>query len=141
MKKIAKLSFFYSMLGMFLGLFYREFTKINEFTGETVLGGLHTHVLVLGVFFLLILLGLEKGFGLTKSKKFNKFFITYNVGLLLSVIMMAIRGVIEVLDLEISSTIDSSISGFAGLGHITMTIAYILFFLMLLSRIKEIENK
>lgn len=50
MKKIAKLSFFYSMLGMLLGVFYREFTKINDFTGKTVLGGLHTHVLVSGVF-------------------------------------------------------------------------------------------
>jgi len=141
MKKIARLSFFYSMLGMFLGLFYREFTKMNNFTGETSLAVLHTHVLVLGVFFLLILLGLEKGFELTKNEKFNRFFITYNVGLLLSVIMMAIRGVIEVLNLEVSSMIDSMISGFAGLGHITMTIAYILFFLMLLNRIKEIENK
>ena len=36
MKRIAKLSFFYSMLGLFLGAFYREFTKINAFTGKTV---------------------------------------------------------------------------------------------------------
>ncbi len=50
MRKIAKLSFFYSMLGMFLGVFYREFTKLNDYTGETVLNGLHTHVLVLGCF-------------------------------------------------------------------------------------------
>lgn len=72
MKKIAKLSFFYSMLGMLLGVFYREFTKINDFTGKTVLGGLHTHVLVSGVFFFLIVLLLEKSFELTKDKKYNK---------------------------------------------------------------------
>ena len=121
--------------------FYREFTKINGFTEETVLSGLHTHVLVSGVFFLLILLLLEKTFELTKNKKFNLFFITYNIGLLLSVIMMAIRGCVQVLNLEISTMIDSSISGIAGLGHIIMTIAYILFFLILLNRINDVDNK
>jgi hypothetical protein len=141
MKKIAKLSFFYSMLGMLLGVFYREFTKINGFTEKTVLSGLHTHVLVSGVFFLLIVLLLEKSFELTKNKNFNKFFITYNIGLLLSVIMMAIRGCAEVLNLEISSMIDSSISGIAGLSHIIMTIAYILFFLILLNRINDVNSK
>lgn len=80
MKKIAKLSFFYGILGMLLGVFYREFTKINGFTEQTVLGGLHTHILVSGVFFFLIVLLLEKSFELTKDKKFNKFFITYNIG-------------------------------------------------------------
>lgn len=139
MKKIAKLSFFYGMLGMLLGVFYREFTKINGYTQETVLSGLHTHVLVLGVFFLLIVLLLEKSFELTKNKKFNKFFITYNIGLILSVIMMAIRGCVEVLNLEISTMIDSSISGIAGLSHIIITIAYILFFLILLNRINDVE--
>jgi len=129
------------MLGLLLGVFYREFTKLNSFTGETVLGGLHTHVLVLGTFFFLIVLLLEKSFALTKNKKFNMFFITYNIGLLLTVIMMAIRGCVEVLNLDISSMIDSSISGIAGLGHIIMAIAYILFFLILLNRINNVDNK
>jgi hypothetical protein len=141
MKKIAKVSFFYCMLGMLLGVFYREFTKINGFTEETVLSGLHTHVLVLGVFFLLILLLLEKSFELTKNKNFNKFFLTYNIGLLFSVIMMAIRGCVEVLNLKISTMADASISGIAGLGHIIMTIAYILFFLILLNRINDVDSK
>jgi hypothetical protein len=141
MKRIAKLSFFYSMFGLFLGAFYREFTKMNGFTGKTVLSGLHTHVLVSGVLFLLIVLLLEKNFELTKNKKFNKFYITYNIGLLLSVVMMAIRGCIEVLGLEVSTMIDSSISGIAGLSHIILTIAYILFFLILLNRINDVENK
>mgnify|MGYP000880853203 CR=1 FL=1 len=141
MKRIVKLSFFYSMLGLFLGAFYREFTKMNGFTGKTVLSGLHTHVLVLGAFFFLIVLLLEKSFEITKGKNFNKFFLTYNIGLLITVIMMAIRGCIEVLNLEISTMIDSSISGIAGLGHIIITIAYILFFLILLNRINKADNK
>ena len=141
MKRIAKLSFFYSMLGLFLGAFYREFTKMNGFTGKTVLSGLHPHVLVLGAVFFLIVLLLEKSFELTKNKNFNKFFIIYNIGLLLTVIMMAVRGCIEVLNLEISTMIDSSISGVAGLGHIIITIGFILFFLILNNRIKDADNK
>lgn len=127
------------MLGLLLGVFYREFTKYNDFTGETVLSGLHTHVLVLGTFFFLIVLLLEKSFEVTKNKKFNIFIITYNIGLLLTVIMMAIRGCVEVLNLGISAMVDSSISGIAGIGHIIMAIAYILFFLLLLDRIKDAE--
>lgn len=137
MKGIVKLSFFYSILGLFLGAFYREFTKFNSFTGQTVLSSVHPHVLVLGTFFLLIVLLLEKFFELTKNKKFNIFFITYNIGFLLTVIMMAIRGCIEVLNLEISTMMNSLISGIAGLGHIIITIAYILFFLILLNRIND----
>lgn len=141
MKKIAKLSFFYSILGLFLGVFYREFTKINGFTGKTVLGGLHTHALVLGALFFLIVLILEKSFELTKSSKYKKFSITYNVGLILLIIMMAIRGCIEVLGTEISSAVDASISGMAGISHIIMAVGYVLFFLTLFNRINEVENK
>lgn len=140
MRKIAKLSFFYSMLGMFLGVFYREFTKLNDYTGETVLSGLHTHVLVLGMSFFIIVLILEKLFELTKNKRFNGFFITYNIGLVLTVVMMAVRGYVEVLKLDISTMIDSSISGIAGLGHIIMAIAYVLFFLILLNRINDLYS-
>ncbi len=141
MKKLARLSFFYSMLGLLLGVFYREFTKLNNFTGETVLSGLHTHILVSGLFFFLIVLLLEKSFELTRHKHFNKFMITYNVGLILSVVMMAIRGCVEVLNLEITAAIDYSISGIAGISHIIMTIGYILFFLVLLNRIGDGDHK
>lgn len=141
MKKIAKLSFFYSIFGLLLGVFYREFTKLNSFTGKTVLSGLHTHVLVSGVFFLLILLLLEKTFALSNHKRFNLFMITYNVGLLLSVVMMAIRGCIEVLDTKISTMVDASISGMAGISHIIMTIGYVLFFIILMNRINEVEKE
>lgn len=141
MKRIAKLSFFYSIFGLLLGAFYREFTKMNGFTGKTVLSDLHPHVLVLGAIFFLVVLLLEKSFELTKHKNFNKFFITYNIGLLLTVVMMAVRGCIEVLNLEISRMIDSSISGIAGLGHIIITIAFILFFLVLLNITNDAEKK
>lgn len=140
MKRFAKISFFYSMFGLLLGVFYREFTKLNGFTGKTVLGGLHTHALVLGTLFFLIVLLLEKNFELTKNKKFNRFNITYNIGLISLIIMMAVRGVVEVLNLEVSTMIDASISGIAGISHIIMAIAYIFFFRILLNRINEVDS-
>ena len=44
----------YMILGVASGLFYREFTKWNGFTGRTALGFLHPHLLMLGAFLLLI---------------------------------------------------------------------------------------
>lgn len=32
MERLAKNSFYYNIAGLFLGIFYREFTKINDFT-------------------------------------------------------------------------------------------------------------
>jgi hypothetical protein len=55
--------------------------------------------------------------------------------------MMAIRGCVEVLNLDISKMMNASISGIAGISHIILTIAYIIFFLMLLNRISEAERK
>ena len=46
MKKLFNLSFFYLILGLALGVFFREFTKFNNFTGITKLSSAHTHTLV-----------------------------------------------------------------------------------------------
>lgn len=67
-EKIAQASMSYTILGLVSGIFYLEFTKMNEFTGVTQLSVLHTHLLVLGMFFFLIVLLLEKVFHLSKEK-------------------------------------------------------------------------
>ena len=38
MKKLFNLSFFYLILGLALGVFFREFTKLNDFVQGTGLG-------------------------------------------------------------------------------------------------------
>src|SRR5690606_7594812 len=68
MRKLFLASFVYLLLGLASGLFYREFTKINDFTaadGFTQLSVVHTHLLTLGVIVLLIVLLLEKTFELS----------------------------------------------------------------------------
>lgn len=49
MKKYLNLSLIYAVAAMVGGVFYREFTKFNEFTGVTALGKVHTHLFLLGM--------------------------------------------------------------------------------------------
>ena len=80
MKKYFKISTFYLILGLALGVFYREYTKINNFTGITTLSTTHTHVLMLGFIFFIIVLLLEKNFNISSIKSFKSWLITYNIG-------------------------------------------------------------
>ena len=43
MKRYMKMALLYAVLAMIGGVFYREFTKFNGFTGKTALGVEHTH--------------------------------------------------------------------------------------------------
>ena len=67
MKRLFNLSFFYLILGLALGIFFREFTKLNDFTGITTLSATHTHALVLGFIFFLVIVILEKVEGSTSA--------------------------------------------------------------------------
>jgi len=49
MKKIFNTSIAYFASAMAAGVFYREFTRFDGFTGVTTLGVVHTHLLVLGM--------------------------------------------------------------------------------------------
>ena len=55
MKKYLSIAMFYSIAAMVGGVFYREFTKWNGFTGITALGKLHTHLFVLCMFMFMII--------------------------------------------------------------------------------------
>ena len=69
MRRLYYASFAYLVAGVLSGLFYREFTKLNDFPegGSTQLGLVHTHLLTLGFIVLLIVLVLEKLFTLSRS--------------------------------------------------------------------------
>lgn len=133
LSKLFKTSSFYLILGLILGVFYREFTKMNDFTGTTQLSITHTHALMLGMFMFLIVMILEKTFNLSQFKQFNIFYITYNIGLLLSLAMMITHGILTVLD----KTSGPAISGIAGLGHIIMTAGFAFLFHTIAKAIKQ----
>ena len=133
MKKIFNAAFTYMIIGVLAGLFYREFTKANDFpSGEfTQLGLVHTHLLTLGFIVLLIVLALDKVFGLSGTKLFSWFFWLYNVGVILTAGMMVWHGSLTVLGEESNAMI----AGIAGLGHIALSVSLVLFFLVLRKKV------
>src|SRR5699024_6309696 len=133
MKKIFNAAFAYMIIGVLAGLFYREFTKANVFPeGQfTQLAVVHTHLLTLGFIGLLLVLALEKMFGLSGTKLFSWFFITYNAGLVLTAGLLVRPGSLTVLGQESNAMI----AGIAGLGHIALSVSLVLFFLALRKRV------
>ena len=53
-KKLINISLYYAIAAMIGGVFYREFTKWNGYTGVTALGKVHVHLFVLGMAMFLI---------------------------------------------------------------------------------------
>ena len=131
MKKYLNLSLVYAVAAMVGGVFYREFTKLSGFEGVTALGQVHTHLFLLGmVMFLLVALFAAQG-DLEKQKTFRVFLRVYNVGVPLTAVMMAVRGVTQVLGMSLSAGASASISGIAGIGHILTGVGIILLLLSL----------
>lgn len=135
MKKYINSAILYALLALISGVFYREFTKFNNFDGKTTLGLLHTHYFVLGMLVFLLFLLLEKNFSFTQEKT-KQIILTYNVGLNLTALSFLIRGIIQVKRLPISSFINAFISGIAGIGHVLLGISI----LILLLQIKRSVN-
>ncbi len=131
MKKIYWTAFIYVILGLALGVFYREFTKIHEFVGHTQLAVLHTHALALGTFFFLIVFLLAHVTEITSAKSFSYWMVAYNVGLAGLLATMLVRGMGQVLAWELSGW-----NHVAGLSHVIIAVAFIWFFILLGKSIK-----
>lgn len=113
MKHCINYSIVYTVLAIIGGMLYREFTKMNDYTGWTTLSVVHAHYFILGMMFFLIL-GL---ISMNMNLKINQAVLFYNIGLNLTAIMLIVRGIIQVLDLNV---ISAFISGVAGIGHIIL---------------------
>ena len=130
MRKLLNAAFIYMLVGVASGLFYREFTKLNNFPeGQfTQLGLAHTHLLTLGFIVLLIVLVIEKVFVISQSRKlFLWFFWLYNAGVILTSAMLIWHGSLTVVGQETNNMI----AGIAGLGHMLITAGMIIFFVSL----------
>lgn len=139
-KKYAGLSIVYAIIAMVFGVFYREFTKGMGFTGDTNLSVIHTHYFMLGMFFFLILMLLEKNFAFT-DKRTKLFVILYQVGLNISGAGFFARGMTQVLVSDLSKGLDSSISGICGIGHIIMGVSLILLLVKVRKSAARAEEK
>lgn len=132
--KLVKTSFVYLIVGLLFGVYSREFPKFFSFQGTSQLGVLHTHTLVLGMFFFLVVLLLEKNFQLSQQQYYRKFYLIYNVGLSFVLLMMFLRGTLTVLGYSQGMP---AIAGIAGLSHILLALGFFLFFIVLIKQIKK----
>lgn len=125
MKRYINTALLYAVLAMTGGVFYREFTKFNDFTAKTTLSVVHTHYFLLGMVFFLLLLLLEKNFSFTREKT-GRILAAYHIGLNLTAVMLVVRGVAQIQLPALSSGMNAAISGMAGIGHITLGVSLML---------------
>lgn len=126
----------WTALGLASGLYYREFTKAHDVAGGTQLALTHTHALALGTLTMLVLLALAAALDIT-DRWFRWGVIVWQAGLTLTFGAMLVKGSLQVLD---SSGADSpALAGIAGLGHITLTVAFILLFVGLGSAVARVK--
>ena len=103
------------------GVFYREFT---------ILSVVHTHYLMLGMVFFLLLVVVEKNFHFVDNKVL-KYLLFYHIGLNLTVVMLTIRGVVQVLSLDVSSAV------LFGIAHLILGISLVLVLISIRNCIKD----
>ena len=92
------------------GVFYREFTTLSV---------VHTHYLMVGMVFFLLLVVVEKNFHFVDNKVL-KYLLFYHIVLILTVFLLTIRGVVQVLSLDVSS------AALSGIGHLILGVSMIL---------------
>lgn len=81
------------------------------------------------IFFLLLLV-LEKSFAFTDTKT-GQVLAVYHMGLNLTTVMLAIRGLTQVLGTDLSSGMSAAISGITGIGHILLGVSLVLLLVQL----------
>ena len=131
MKKFINLAFIYAIAALVSGVFYREFTKIYDFTGKTTLAFTHVHLFALGTLVLLLVAVFSVITDVEKQKAFKTFLVVYNIGLPFVVLMFYVRGIAQVLELELSKGASAAISGVAGIFHILLTVGIVFLFIAL----------
>jgi len=129
MKRLMNASIVYGVLALVGGVFYREFTKLNGFTGFTTLSVVYTHYLILGMVFFLLLVLVEKNYSFINDKV--RKYLLYHIGLNLTVVMLVIRGVVQVLSLNVSSAV------LFGIAHLILGISMVLVLISIRNCIKD----
>ena len=110
MKRLMNASIVYGVLGLIGGVFYREFTTLSV---------VHTHYLMLEMVLFLLLVVVEKNFHFVDNKVL-KYLIFYHIVLILTVVMLVVRGVVQVLSLDVSSVV------LFGIAHLILGISMVL---------------
>lgn len=138
MKKYANSALIYAILAMVGGMFFREFTKLNGFEGATTLAFVHTHYFALGMIVFLLLVLLESALHITDAKV-SRAVAAYHIGLNATAAMLVVRGIPQVLGIELAHGMDAAISGIVGLGHIVLGVSIVLILLGVKRAVSRVE--
>lgn len=127
MKRLINASIVYAALALVGGVFYREFIKLNGFSTYTSLSVVHTHYFMLGMMFFLILALLEMNLHFMNDRT-KRYVFFYHLGLNLTVIMLMVRGVVHVVNLNSLN---------AGIGHLILGILLVMILISIKSANKN----
>lgn len=118
----------WTVIGLASGLYYREFTKFHEsaVVGVNQLAVAHTHALALGVLMMLVLLALVAALRVD-HRSFRWGVLVWQAGLGLTVASMLVKGSLQVMGSDAATS--KALAGVGGLGHMTLTVAFVLLFL------------
>ena len=119
-KSILKSAMWYTIFAMFSGFLDRIVTVYIHYTGETTLTGLHGHLFSFGTLFMLILFAISINSKFNQNKELREFLKSYNIIFSLMILMLFIRGVVQVFELQLNPILDSSIAIIAGASHILL---------------------
>jgi hypothetical protein len=133
-KKLYVAAIAYAVLGLAAGLFYREYTKAMDFTGQIQLSVTHTHLLALGFMVMLIVLALDAALKVSGTRSFSWFFAAYNAGLLITVGVMVWHGILQV---QGETEVSGAVPGIAGIGHILLTVGIVALLVSLQGPVRE----
>lgn len=124
LKSLYDMSLTFLIMGFAGGVFYREFTKYNSFTGNTHLGKVHVHTIILGFVVTMLLFLIIRNQG-DITKNILKPFKIYVAGLVLTVCNMMVYGIYDVLGEGKDLISTPMLAGFAGIGHILLSVGLV----------------
>ena len=122
MKKMYWISLSYLVFGLTVGLVNHEIAYWTHFTGKSIMSVVHPHAILLGGLVFLLMPLFMKTFELEQQKSFRRFLWIYNIGLVMTLGFMTARGMAQLLAKPFPSFLDHMVGGFAGIGHIILTV-------------------
>ncbi len=124
-ENILDMSITYAVMGLFGGVFYREFTKYYRFEEATHLGKLHVHTLILGLVITMIVYILIKNIEDGRIYNLKKPLYIYNFGLVFTIGNMMLIGIYEVVSEGTESVNIMAMDGISGIGHVFLGVGLI----------------
>lgn len=122
----------FALLGMIVGIVYHGAMLSFGFKGGSAMAATHPMTFALGCGGFLLALIFEKFYTLSRSKLSRPAYFIYIVGVVLTVVMLIVRGYAQMSGAVLTDGQDAMISGIAGIGHTIVAAGMALFFIMLI---------